>query len=114
MVSNYVKKHYVTAPVRKQYTPEQLARLMVLSIGKTVLPMDRMALLLQRWDKLDGPFSLRYDAWCADLEQAVQCAYTGDAPAVTAAEPLTRSLNVAVAHVIRLDLDLRVQDSTEM
>ena len=107
MVSNYVKKGYVTAPVRKQYSSEQLGRLLLLAIGKNVLMMDDLARLLKQWDQDPRPFSLRYDLYCEDLEQALSAAFSGEQlPKESAAGRLLRSLNIAVSHIILLNLSL--------
>ncbi len=38
MVSNYVKKGYISNPVRKQYSARQIAQLFFIAIAKTVIP----------------------------------------------------------------------------
>ena len=45
MVSNYVKKGYISNPVKKQYDAEQIAYLFFISVAKSVLSMDNIARL---------------------------------------------------------------------
>ena len=47
MVSNYVKKGLVSNPVKKQYSREQIAYLIYISIAKVSVSMDNINLMLQ-------------------------------------------------------------------
>ena len=107
MVSNYVKKGYVCAPVRKQYDSEQLGRLLLLAIGKNVLPLESLSRLLIRWDESSQPFGERYDLYCADFEAVLSAVLEGRSlPAETGTDRLLHSLNVAAANIILLNLSL--------
>ena len=46
MINNYVKKGVVSAPVKKKYTKEHLAHLIVVSFLKLVYSMDDITLLI--------------------------------------------------------------------
>ena len=46
MISNYVKKKLVPAPVKKQYDRERIALLLLLGIVKCTLPLDTVRYLL--------------------------------------------------------------------
>lgn len=115
MVSNYVKKGYLSAPVRKQYSNEQLGRLMILVIGKNVLMMDNLFLLLQRWDADALPFSQRYDLYCDDFEQTLSAALEGRSLQGNAtAGLLFHSLNTAAANIILLNNTLTQDSSVDL
>ena len=47
MVSNYVKKGLGSNPVKKQYSREQIAHLIYISIAKVSVSMDNIDLMLQ-------------------------------------------------------------------
>ena len=47
MVSNYVKKGYISNPVRKQYSAEQIAYLLFIAVAKSALSMDNITRLFQ-------------------------------------------------------------------
>ena len=74
MVSNYVKKGYITSPVKKQYSADQICCLFCYAIIKSVLPMDHIARLQQRLREL-YPFDQAYDAFCIELEICLRKAF---------------------------------------
>lgn len=47
MVSNYVKKHLISSPVRKLYSRDQIAYLFFIAVSKTVLPLTDLRLLVE-------------------------------------------------------------------
>ena len=47
MVSNYVKKGYISNPVRKQYSAEQIAYLLFIAVAKSALSMENITRLFQ-------------------------------------------------------------------
>ena len=72
MISNYVKKGLVKNPVKKQYDREHIARLMVIAVSKTVLPLEDIARL-----PADCPAGQEgYAAFCAMLERAMEEAFS--------------------------------------
>lgn len=104
MVSNYVKKHYISNPVQKQYSPEQLAGLIVIAVSKTVLSMEDLAMLVQPAVLHGRPVSEIYDTYCADLREALAETFgpVGEETSVRIRrEPdAMHSLNIAVANVL--------------
>ena len=71
MISNYVKKGLLRNPVKKQYDREHIARLMVIAVGKTVLPLEDIARL-----PADCPTGREgYEAFCAMLDDAMTKAF---------------------------------------
>ena len=67
MVSNYVKKGLIPAPVKKQYFPEQICYLFFVALAKNLTSMENIDLLIsvQR-----GTYTLpvAYDYMCGELE----------------------------------------------
>lgn len=47
MISNYVKKGLISNPVKKQYSRDQIAYLIFISMAKTVLSMEDIRLLIE-------------------------------------------------------------------
>ena len=43
MISNYVKKHLIASPLRKQYSREQIAYLIFIALAKNILSLDALA-----------------------------------------------------------------------
>lgn len=70
MISNYVKKHMISAPSKKQYNREQIARLIFIAIAKSVLSMNQIQLLLDlQIESYDNNAS--YDYFCSEFENAL-------------------------------------------
>lgn len=67
MVSNYVKKGVISAPVKKQYYAEQIAYLLFISVGKNVLSMENIARLFEHQKKIYDT-ETAYDYFCVELE----------------------------------------------
>ncbi|MBE6991163.1 MAG: DUF1836 domain-containing protein [Ruminococcaceae bacterium] len=71
MVSNYVKKGVVTAPVKKQYNADQIAYLMFVTIGKTVLSIENITQLFSM-QKLVYDAPTAYDYFCCEFENILR------------------------------------------
>ena len=101
MISNYVKKGLLRNPVKKQYDREHIARLMVIAVSKTVLPLEDIARL-----PADCPAGQEgYAAFCAMLERAMEEAFS--APRRSLLEDTVD----AVAHRLCLEARLRGEGS---
>ena len=108
MVSNYVKKGYISNPVRKQYDAEQIAYLFFISIAKSVLSMDNISRLFEMQKKEYSP-EMAYDFFCMELENMLQYTFgikaqmdvVGTQPN-TEAKTMLRSTITAVTHIIYL------------
>ncbi len=118
MISNYVKKGYISSPVHKQYSAEQIARLFFISIAKQVLSMENIVHLLMLQKNI-CPDSEAYDAFCGEMENALAFTFelTDHVPVSTApdttAQRLLRSVIVAVAHTLYLNDQLEKTDIGE-
>lgn len=67
MVSNYVKKGLIPAPVKKQYYPEQIAYLFFVAIVKNLMRMENIDLLISI-QRSSYTLPVAYDYMCRELE----------------------------------------------
>lgn len=108
MVSNYVKKGYISSPVRKLYDAEQIAYLFFIAIAKSALPMEHIARLFEMQKKV-YPSGVAYDYFCVELENILRFIFglrddmddTGTTD--TEAKTMLRATIIAVAHIIYLN-----------
>ena len=70
MVSNYVKKHLISNPVKKQYNREQIAYLIFIAIAKNVLSLDGLINFIAL-QKRTYPLQIAYDYFCEQLENTL-------------------------------------------
>lgn len=108
MISNYVKKHLIANPEKKQYSREQLACLLFIAVAKSVLPLNHIHLLLDI-QKQTYESHVAYDYFCSEFENILQYVFGLKA----AAEPVSQDTNdakflfrniiVTAAHKIYLD-----------
>ena len=109
MVSNYVKKGYISNPVRKQYDADQIAYLFFISIAKSVLSMENIARLFEM-QKQTYTSEVAYDFFCLELENMLQYTFglkdqldlVGTPEEQTEAKTMLRSTIIAVTHIIYL------------
>ncbi|MDO4483852.1 MAG: DUF1836 domain-containing protein [Clostridia bacterium] len=67
MLSNYVKKKLVASPVKKQYSREQVAQLMFISVVKSVMTLEQIGTVLRmQQERFDNERA--YDYFCNELE----------------------------------------------
>jgi hypothetical protein len=107
MVSNYVKKGLIPAPVRKQYFPEQISYLFFVAVAKNLMSMENIDLLISIQRK-SYTLPVAYDYMCRELEN--QLAYqfglkeTREDVGITESEEKTllRGLISSAANVIYL------------
>ncbi len=71
MINNYVKNGVLTAPVKKKYNREHLAKLIVICIGKRMLSIshisDAISLMSRVFDIAEG-----YDIFCDEVEYEIK------------------------------------------
>lgn len=119
MVSNYVKRGLVSNPVKKQYSREQIADLIYITVFKTVLSMEDIRLLLsiqkETWQTQEA-----YDYFSAALAETLSCISEGKKlPDFPEGEPegkaMLRNTIVAVAHTLCLQKQFAAlqQDKSE-
>lgn len=107
MISNYVKKGYVSNPIKKQYYAEQIAYLFFLAIAKNVLSIENIGRLFAM-QKQTCTLERAYDNFCQELEEVLRFTF-GLSDRIeqldTAAgneQQMLRSTIVAAAQVIYL------------
>lgn len=119
MVSNYVKKGLIPAPVKKQYGPEQIAYLFFVALAKNLVSIEDIALLV---DIQQRSYSLEvaYDYMCMEMENVISLLFgvkdSVDEVGVTESDEkdLFRNLIYSAANVIYLNACFRViRQSTE-
>ncbi len=71
MISNYVKKHLIESPVKKQYSQEQLAYLFFIAISKTVLPLADLKVLVEI-QRRTYPTRRAYEYFTEELDNALR------------------------------------------
>ena len=67
MVSNYVKKGLIPAPVKKQYYPEQISYLFFVALAKNLTSMENIDLLISVQREY-YTLPAAYDYMCGELE----------------------------------------------
>ena len=67
MVSNYVKKGLIPAPVKKQYYPEQISYLFFVALAKNLTSMENIDLLISV-QRETYTLPVAYDYMCGELE----------------------------------------------
>lgn len=70
MISNYVKKGIIAAPIKKLYYAEQIAYLFYIVIAKNVLSLEHIVALREMQEK-SYPKEIAYDYLCAELENVL-------------------------------------------
>ena len=105
MVSNYVKKGVISAPVKKQYYAEQIAYLLFISVGKSVLSMENIVSLFAMQKKIYDTetaynyFCLEFEnmlSYVAGLKDTVDRIGTSN----TEAKTMLRSAIFAASHIV--------------
>ena len=67
MVSNYVKKKFISSPVKKHYYAEHIIYLFFIALAKSIIPMDQINLLFDM-QKQAYTDQIAYDYFCAEFE----------------------------------------------
>ena len=70
MLSNYVKKHIISSPVKKQYDREQTAKLIFIVFAKNAASLDNIALLLKKQEQAYSAQEA-YDFFAETMENAL-------------------------------------------
>lgn len=108
MISNYVKKGLIAKPVKKQYNREQIAQLMFIAVGKTVLSMDDVHLMLSIQNQT-YPSQIAYDYFRTELSSVLNYVFNrqDELSALDAGASdqklMLRNMIIALAHKIYLD-----------
>lgn len=109
MVSNYVKKDYISNPEKKQYSAEQIAYLLFISMAKSVLPMEYITRLFAMQKKTYSA-QVAYDYFCMEFENVLHYVFhlkdkmdqIGTTQSLT--KTMLRSTIIAIANIIYLKI----------
>ena len=71
MISNYVKKHLIDNPVKKQYSRDQIAYLIYIAVAKNVLSLDALINFIDL-QKRTYTVQRAYDYFCQQFENLLQ------------------------------------------
>lgn len=74
MINNYVKNNLIEAPVKKQYSKVQLAKLFVICVLKQVYSMNEIHTLIDIALQ-DSTLENAYNRFCKLFEEALFCTY---------------------------------------
>ena len=74
MISNYVKNKAVPAPVKKKYTRDHIAHMIVVTLLKQVFPLQYIAQFFEI-QRETYPFSVAYDFFCNEYENALSATF---------------------------------------
>lgn len=74
MISNYVKKHLIEPPVRKQYGRDHIAYLFFITAAKNILSLDALRNFIEV-QRRSYPLPVAYDYFCRQLESILQFAF---------------------------------------
>ncbi len=77
MINNYVKMRLIPAPVKKQYGPEHLSRLLVICVFKQFLSMTSIGQLLHI-QQITYPLDIAYDYVASEVNEAVYRAFSDE------------------------------------
>lgn len=75
MINNYVKNNLIEAPIKKQYSKVQLAKLFVICVLKQVYSMHDIKKLINI-ALIDSSIQTAYNKFCKLFEDALVCTYT--------------------------------------
>ena len=118
MISNYVKHHLVSSPVHKQYSRNQIAMLIFISMTKSILSMEQIGKLkdvgLQLFEKRDA-----YEYFRTTLNEGLLYVFghTSEPPVLHDPDPcgekmIVLSTIIAIAHKIYLNMCFAAIDSS--
>lgn len=118
MVSNYVKRHLISSPVKKQYSRDQIAYLFFIAVAKNVLSLDDLDQFIRLQQKTYTA-QRAYDYFCEELENILACVFglkdrTEEIGADFPDEKMMlRSTIIAVSHKIYLEKCFRAMAEEE-
>lgn len=71
MINNYVKNGIIDRPIKKKYYKAHIAKLIVISLLKQVLPLSDIQKGIELQISLQG-VEIAYDTFCEELEKSLQ------------------------------------------
>lgn len=113
MIRNYVKQGLVDNPVNKQYSANQIAHLIAITILKQVIPLEHISSFFSFQQKVYSD-EIAYNYFCDELENILYHRFglKGEPTAIgvtnTLEKEMLRSAIVAVSHIVYLNSCLSV------
>ena len=108
MLSNYVKMHIVSGPVKKMYYRDQIASLIFVVLAKSVLSLDNIQTMLKMQEKSYSP-ETAYNYFCDEFENALKYVSGRNSEMLPVAsesaeeKQLLRRVIITMAHKFTLD-----------
>lgn len=108
MVRNYVKMGLVKNPIKRAYYADQIGHLMVITILKTVMPLENLRTMINSQKKVYSD-EVAFDYFCSELENVLnyQFGYKTQFDAVGESESLIKTMlrtsTIAVSEIIYLN-----------
>ena len=108
MVSNYVKQGIIQRPLKKQYSREQIAYLIFISLAKSILSLDDLQKFIALQERTYS-VSTAYDYFRQELETALHFVFDpGDQPLRVSPygadeKTILRNIVITIAHKIYLE-----------
>lgn len=118
MISNYVKRKLVSNPIKKQYSRDQIAYLMFIAVGKSVVSLDDLQLLLSLQVK-NYDCAESYEYFRVQFEEITKRVFGLEVEESQPAKKedslekvLLRNILVALAHKIYVDMGFDLLESS--
>ncbi len=112
MVSNYVKQHYIPAPIKKLYKRDHIAYLLYIAVAKNVLSLDEVKCFIgHQMETYDSETAYNY--YCMEFENVLQYVFgikdTLDVVGITHTNTknILRSMIFAVSYKIHIQKYLK-------
>ena len=108
MISNYVKKGVIAAPVKKLYDAQRIAYLIVIGFTKCVLSLENIICLFDMQKKSYEP-DVAYDYFCSEFENVLRyvCGLKHSIESVgttdTEEKTMLRNVIIAASHSIYIN-----------
>lgn len=109
MISNYVKKKLIDNPVKKQYSRETIAYLLIIALSKSVASLDNLQSLMQRQKEkysIEQAYTFFKDEFEYMLSHVFNIENNKTEPEINGSveAELLRSIIVTIAHKIYIDM----------
>ncbi|MBR2835189.1 MAG: DUF1836 domain-containing protein [Coriobacteriales bacterium] len=110
MISNYVKKGIIDSPVKKQYSRDQIAYLIYITMAKNVISLDniRTMIMLQ---KQECDTQTAYHFFCDEFSEVLSAVFENrEIPAKSSEselKQLSKNVSVTIAYKVYLDMSFK-------
>ncbi len=118
MIANYVKKHMIVSPVKKQYSRDQIAYLIFIAVAKNILSLDHIKTFIVLQQQTYTP-QKAYNYFCDELENVLGYVFGVHSQLVAVGKNSTdekimlRDAIIAVSHKLYLEKCFEVMAEEE-